>query len=76
MNAYGYRLGRPGGWLLPGLQPAGELRTVGYDKTSPAHQFERASMQVKVRLSLATPELPGLPGLPGLPWTFATDAEV
>jgi hypothetical protein len=67
ITAYGYRLGGPGGWQLPGLQPADQLRTAWYDETNPTHQFaERASIRVKARLGLATPELSELP------WTFAT----
>ena len=71
ISAYGYRLGGPGGWQLPGLQPAGQLRTAWYDETNPTHQFvERAGIRVKARLGLATPELSELP------WTFATATEV
>jgi hypothetical protein len=71
ISAYGYRLGGPGRWQLPGLPPAGQLRTAWYDETNPTHRFvERASMHVQARLGLATPELSELP------WTFATAAEV
>lgn len=71
ISAYGYRLGGPGGWQLPGLQPADLLRTAWYDETNPTHQFvERARIRVEARLGLATPELSELP------WTFATAAEV
>ena len=71
ISAYGYRLGGPGSWQLPGLPPAGQLRTAWYDETNPTHQFvERASTHVQARLGLATPELSELP------WMFATAAEV
>lgn len=71
ISGYGYRLGGPGNWRLPGMKPADQVRTPWYDETDPTNEFtDRAAMHIKARLGLATPELGDLP------WTFETAAEV